>query len=173
MTDENTTPERYRDGTTAEAAGTDGTVAGEEATDQEAVEDPSDQHVPEEDDRLLARVPEWVVTLGSGSLFTATLITFVGTVFLWYSVTQRRFYGFEPYKVVLLAVQFTGVTLFQALGVRWGRRRIRWMWVMLSAIAGALTFVALPFSAIALVCVGLGKYHFTFDTPSSVIRGER
>lgn len=167
MTDENTTPERYRDGTTADEGGTD-----ELATDRDAVEDRSDQHVAEEDDRLLARVPEWVVALGAGSLFTATLVTLVGMVFLWYSVFQRRFYGFEPYKVVLLAVQFTGVTVFQALGVRWGRHRIRWMWVMLSAIAGALTFVALPFSAIAVLCVGVGKYHFTMNTPSSVIRGE-
>ncbi len=164
MTDENTTPDRFRNGTAVDES--------ETATDRDAVEDRSDQHVPEEDDRLLARVPEWVVTLGAGSLFTATLITLVGSIFLWYSVSQRRFYGYEPYKVVLLAVQFTGVTLFQSVGVRWARSRIRWMWVMLAAIAGSLTFVALPFTAVTLLCVGLGKYHFTFDTPTSVIRGE-
>lgn len=160
MTDENTTSDRYRTGTA------------ESETDRDAVEDRSDQHVPEEEDRLLARVPEWVVALGAGSLLTATLITLAGSLFLWYSVSQRRFYGYEPYKIVLASVQFTGVTLFQAVGVHWARNRIRWMWVMLAAIGGSLTFVALPFTAVALVCVGLGKYHFTLETPVSVIRGE-
>lgn len=162
MTDENTTPDRFREGATADEGG----------TDRDAVEDRSDQHVPKEDHRLLARVPEWVVTLGAGSLLTATLITLTGTIFLWYSVSQGRFYGYEPYKIVLAAVQFTGVTVFQAVGVHWARNQIRWMWVMLAATAGSLTFVALPFTALALLCVGLGKYHFTLETPTKVIRGE-
>ncbi|WP_458189023.1 hypothetical protein [Haladaptatus sp. NG-WS-4] len=160
MTDENTTPDRFRDGT-----------AGNE-NDRDVVEDHADQHVPEEDTHLLARVPGWVVALGAGSLMTATLITLVGTVFLWYSVSQGLFYGYEPYEIVLAGVQFTGVTAFQAIGVHWARQRVRWMWVMLAAIAGSLTFVALPFTAVALVCIGLGKYHFTLETPTNVIRGE-
>ena len=183
MSDENAS-DRYRTGAAEsetapdadETAGTEADAAGANEgateTDREAVEDRSDQHVPEQAQKLLARVPEWVVALGAGSLLAATLLTGIGSLFLWYSVTQRQFYGFAPYKVVLLAVQFTGVTAFQALGVRWARARIRWMWVMLAAIGGSLTFVALPFTAVALLCVGLGKYHFTFDTPASVIRGE-
>lgn len=162
MTDENTTPDRFTTGITAD----------EDGTDRSAVENPADQHVPEEDDHLLSWVPEWVVTLGAGSLFTATLLTLAGAVFLWYSVSRGTFYGYEPYKVVLLAVQFTLVTAFQAVGIRWARKRIRWMWVMLAAIAGSLTFVPLPFTALALLCVGLGKHHFTFATPKSVIHGE-
>jgi hypothetical protein len=162
MTDENTTADRYMEGTSGD----------DDETERGAVEDAADQHVPEEDERLLARVPEWVVALGAGSLFTATLLTLAGTVFLWYSVANGRWYGYEPYKVVLLAVQFTAVTGFQALGVRWARKRVRWMWVMLAGVGGSLTFVALPFTAVALVCVWLGKYHFTFDTPAAVIRGE-
>jgi hypothetical protein len=162
MTDENGAPDRFRTGTAAD----------EDPSGQSAVEDPSDQHVPEEDDRLLSWIPEWVVVLGAGSLFTATLITLVGTGFLWYSVFDGRFYGYEPYKVVLLAVQFTAVTAFQAVGVRWARNRIRWMWVMLAAVAGSLTFVPLPFTALTLLCVGLGRHHFTFHTPRSVIRGD-
>lgn len=160
MTDENTTSDRFQDGTT------------KSETDRDAVEDRSDQHVPEEDTHLFARVPGWVVTLGAGSLLTATLITLVGAVFLWYSVSQGRFYGYEPYEIVLAGVQFTAVTIFQALGVHWARQRVRWMWVMLAAIAGSLTFVALPFTVVALTCVGLGKYHFTLETPTNVIRGE-
>ena len=162
MTDDDATPDRFRQGTAADEGG----------TDRDAVEDRSDQHVPEEDDRLLARVPEWVVPLGAGSLLTATLVTLAGTVFLWYSVSQRRFYGYEPYQITLAAVQFTGVTAFQAVGVHWARNRIRWMWVMLAAVAGSLTFIALPFTAVTLLCVGLGRYHFTLETPTKVIRGE-
>ena len=178
MTDENAS-DRYRtgaaeSGTAPDATGPEATEPDENAveTDREEVEDRSDQHVPEDEEKLLARVPEWVVALGAGSLLAATVLTFLGSLFLSYSVTQRQFYGYEPYKVVLLAVQFTGVTAFQALGVRWARARIRWMWVMLAAVGGSLTFVALPFTALALLCVGLGKYHFTFDTPASVIRGD-
>lgn len=163
MADENTTPDRFRNGT---AVGDEG-----ESADREAVEDRADQHVPEEDDRLLARVPEWVVSLGAGSLLTATLITLAGTVFLWSAVADGRWYGYQPYKIVLAGLQFTMVTVFQAVGVYFARKRIKWMWVMLAAVAGSLTFVALPFTAVALVCVGLGKYHFTLDTPVSLIRG--
>jgi hypothetical protein len=158
MSDENAS-DRYRTGA-------------DDETNVDAVEDRSDQHVPEEDTRLLARVPEWVVALGAGALLTATLITFAGSAFLWYSVSQGRFYGYEPYEIVLAGVQFTAVTAFQAVGVHWARQRVRWMWVMLAAIAGSLTFIALPFTAIALACVGLGKYHFTLETPTNVIRGE-
>ncbi|WP_227356457.1 hypothetical protein [Haladaptatus salinisoli] len=157
MSDENAS-DRYR--------------TGADETDVDAVENRADQHVPEEDARLLARVPEWVVALGAGALLTATLITLAGSAFLWYSVSQGRFYGYQPYEIVLAGVQFTAVTAFQAVGVRWARRRIRWMWVMLAAIAGSLTFVALPFTAVALACIGLGKYHFTLDTPANVVRGE-
>lgn len=160
MTDENTTPDRFRDGTTGNE------------TDRDAVEDRSDQHVPEDDDRLLARIPEWVVTLGAGALLTATLITLAGSAFIWYSVSQSQFYGYEPYKIVLAGVQFTAVTVFQAVGIYWARKHVRWLWVMLAAIAGSLTFVALPFAAVAIACIGLGKYHFTLETPVDVIRGE-
>ncbi|WP_435181068.1 hypothetical protein [Halorussus sp. AFM4] len=175
MNDEDAS-DRYRTGA-ADAAAEEGAAAAERAedapeTDREAVEDRSDQHVPEEEEKLLARVPEWVVALGAGSLLAATVLTGIGSLFLWYSVSQGRFYGFAPYQVVMLAVQFTAVTAFQALAVRWARARIRWMWVMLAAIGGSLTFVALPFTSVALLCVGLGKYHFTFDTPMSIVRGD-
>jgi hypothetical protein len=152
MTDENTTPNRFREGT--------------------AEPDRADQHVPEEETHLLARVPSWVVPLGAGSLFTATLITLAGTVFLWYSISQGQYYGYERYQLALAGLQFTGVTAFQALGVHWARQRVRWMWVMLAATAGSLTFIALPFTVVAIACLGLGKYHFTLETPTKVIRGE-
>jgi len=183
MSDENAS-DRYRTGGTAsgdETAAESGTEAPTEsetgdapetAADREEVADRSDQHVPDEDEKWLARVPEWVVALGAGSLLAATVLTLIGSLFLWYNVVQRQFFGYEPYQVVLLAVQFTSVTAFQAVGVRWARARVRWMWVMLAAVGGSLTFVALPFTALALLCVGLGKYHFTMDTPATVIRGD-
>lgn len=122
------------------------------------------------DEPLLARVPEWVVSLGAGALLTSTLLTLGAAVFAGYAITTGRYYGYEPYQLGLATFQFTAVTVFQAVGVYFARRRIRWMWAMLAAIGGALTFIALPFAAVALVCIGIGKYHFALDTPFELRR---
>lgn len=79
----------------------------------------------QEDERLLARVPETTDTLRVGSLLAATILTFLGSLFPWYSLVQGRFYGYAPYQMVLAAVQFTAVTAFKALGVRWTSARVR------------------------------------------------
>lgn len=124
----------------------------------------TDGHTVEEDDRLLARVPEWVVALGAGTLATATLVTGVAAVFMAYSFVTGQWYGFRPYQIGFATLQFTGVTVFQAAGTYFARQRTRWMWVMLAAIAGSLTLIVLPFTVITLCCIGLGKYHFSSYT---------
>lgn len=124
----------------------------------------TDRHAPKEDDQLLARVPEWVVALGAGALATATLLTFVAALFMGYSFATNQWYGYPPYQIGFATLQFTGVTIFQAAGTYYARERTRWMWVMLAAIAGSLTLIVLPFTVVALFCIGLGKYHFSSYT---------
>ena len=123
----------------------------------------TDQHAAE-DDGVLARVPEWVVALGAGSLATATLMTFVAALFMGYSFATGQWYGFQPYQIGFATLQFAAVTVFQAAGIHYARERTRWMWVMLAAIAGSLTLVVLPFTVLALCCIGLGKHHFSSYT---------
>lgn len=114
----------------------------------------------------LARVPEWVVALGAGALLASALVTFGLAVFAGYSLAAGRFYGYQPWQIGLATMQFGAATVFQAAGVYFARKRVRWMLVMLAAILGSLTFVALPFTLVALVCIGLGKYHFAQVTPA-------
>lgn len=121
---------------------------------------------------LLARVPEWVVALGAGALLASTLITLGAAAFTGYSITAGRYYGYQPWQIGLATLQFGAATIFQAAGVYFARRRVRWMIVMLAAILGSLTFIALPFSFVALVCVGIGKYHFAQTTPAALLRGD-
>ncbi|PSP76220.1 hypothetical protein BRC86_01820 [Halobacteriales archaeon QS_3_64_16] len=121
---------------------------------------------------MLAGVPEGVVAFGAGSLATATLLTLAGGIFILYSIVVGQFYGYQPYQLSLAAFQFAVATVAQLLGVYFARQRVRWTWVMLGAALGTLTFVALPFSVLALACLGVGKYHFASHTPRSVIAGE-
>lgn len=121
---------------------------------------------------VLARVPESVVPLGAGSLATATLLTLAGTGFIAYSVFVGEFYGYRPYQIYLAGFQFTVATIAQLSGVYFARQRVRWTLVMIAGALGTLTFVALPFSLLALVCLGLGKHHFSSHTPRSVIAAE-
>lgn len=135
--------------------------AGEADMDQTVVRQP-----------ILARVPEWVVPLGAGALFASTLITFGATIFAAYSLMIGQYYGFEPHQIGLASLQFTLATVLQAAGVYFARKRVRWMIVMLAAILGSLTFLALPFSLVALVCIGVGRYHFAQATPIEWLQSE-
>lgn len=125
-----------------------------------------------QDGSLLARVPEAVVPLGAGSLATAMLLTLAGAGFIAYSIMVGEFHGYQPYQIYLAGFQFTVATVAQLLGVHFARQRVRWTMVMIAGALGTLTFVALPFSLLALVCLGLGKAHFSSHTPRSVIAGE-
>lgn len=120
----------------------------------------------------LARVPDGVNSLGAGALATATLITFVGACFIVYSILNGELYGYRPYQMMLALMQFSVATLVLALGVHFARQRTRWTLVMLAAALGSLTFITIPFTATAFICVGLGKYHFASYTPAEVMRGE-
>ena len=136
-------------------------VIPEESGDMTDQTGSTDQHAVDEDDGLLARIPEWVVALGAGTLATSTLLTCAAALFMGYSVVTSQWYGFQPYQIWFATLQFTAVTIFQAAGTYYARDRTRWMWVMLSAIAGSLTLIVLPFTVVALFCIGLGKYHFS------------
>lgn len=124
------------------------------------------------DEPLLSRVPGWVVPLGAGSLFTATLVTFAGFLFVAYGLATGTYFGFQPYELQLAAFQFVLATAAQAAGVYFALGRVRWTFVMVATVLGALAFITVPFSAIAFVCLGLGKYHFASFTPASLVGGE-
>lgn len=123
------------------------------------------------DEPLLARVPEWVVPLGAGSLAASTLMTTAIAIFIAYSIMTGKHYGFELYELYLAEFQFILATLFQAVGVYFARQRIRWIWVMLASVLGSLAFVTIPFTVVAVVCLGIGKYHFSSYTPATFVKG--
>jgi hypothetical protein len=124
------------------------------------------EHPSEEvDEGLLARVPEEIVPLGAGCLAAATGITLIGALFGWYAILTGRMFGYESFYVWTAAFEFTAVTGVQAVGTFYARRRIKWMWTMLAAIIGMFTFIVIPLSVGALICLGLGKYHFSGHTP--------
>lgn len=124
-----------------------------------------------EDEPLLARVPEWVVHLGAGSLATSTLLTAAGAIFVGYAIATGQHFGFQSFELYVAAFQFVLVTVAQAAGVYFARRQVRWTWVMLAAILGSLAVITLPFTVLALLCTALGKYHFASYTPADRISG--
>jgi hypothetical protein len=74
--------------------------------------------------------------------------------------------------VVLLLVTFGFTTVFQALAVRWARRRIKWTWVMLACAMATVSVVASPVSLPAAALLFVGKRHFTVSTPFWVVSGD-
>lgn len=130
----------------------------------------TDHAIP--DEPLLARVPEWVIPLGAGSLATSALITAAISMFIAYSIVIGHRHGFERYELYLAQLQFILVTIFQIGGVYFARKRIRWIWVMLAAVLGSLAFVTIPFTGVAVICLGISKYHFSSYTPISYAKGD-
>lgn len=127
---------------------------------------------------LLSRVPEWVVVLGSGFLFTATLVSLTGALAVTYLLVTGDFTGLfapvEQYAPRLFLVEFQLIfaTVFQGAGVYFARRRTHWGTVLLSCLVGSLVFVTIPLTLPAFVLIGLGKYHFSLTTPLDSLRGE-
>lgn len=117
------------------------------------------------DEPILAGIPEWVIPLGAGCLLASTLLVLGATAFTAYSLANGRYYGYAGWELGLATFQFSLATVLQAVGVYFARKRVRWMIVMLAAIIGTLTIIAIPFTLVAIVCLGLGKYHFTQATP--------
>lgn len=132
-----------------------------ERTETEAVDEP-----------LLARAPEWPVALGAGSLAAATLVTLAGTLFFVRALVTGQAVDFAPARLGVAALQFGVVSILLGLATRFARQRRRWLFVMLAAAAGLLTIVAAPLSLLALVCIGVGRYHFALDTPAEQLLGE-
>ena len=139
------------------------------------------EHVVEEP--LLAKVPDGLNTLGAGALFTSTLLTALATGIVVYDivtggsiiadlVTANTSIDFQPYQLYLLGFQYLAAFVAQASGVHFALNRVRWTWVMLAAILGSLVMFTLPFTVTTIVCVGLGKYHFSSYTPAEMVRGE-
>ncbi|MFB6124013.1 MAG: hypothetical protein ABEJ78_11220 [Haloferacaceae archaeon] len=138
--------------------------AGDEAEEDVSIE------VPDEEKGFFARVPEGVVALGAGSLATSALITLVFAGIATYSVVTGRWYGYQPYVIVMASVLYSSSAVFQISGVYYAQKRVRWLWVMLAAFAGVPSIVGIPFAAVAIVCLGLGKYHFASYTPSEYFK---
>ncbi|SHG41053.1 hypothetical protein [Halobaculum gomorrense] len=120
---------------------------------------------------VLARVPEWPVTLGAGCLAAAALVTVAGAAFFGYAFLTEAAVGIAPSRLALATVQFGVVSVLLGLGTRFARQRRRWLFVMIAGAAGLLTIVAAPLALVAIVTIGLGRYHFALNTPMEQLVG--
>ncbi|MFC6990058.1 hypothetical protein ACFQJD_17580 [Haloplanus sp. GCM10025708] len=68
--------------------------------------------------------------------------------------------------LVSVTVLYAASSLFQLSGAYFAHERVRWPWATLASFAGVLFFVGIPFAALAVICLGLGKYHFSAAAPS-------
>jgi Na+/proline symporter len=127
---------------------------------------PDEERPPTVEEGILDKVPEWVVSLGAGFLLTATLITTILTGIVTYSLITGDYTGpFRPLRkyssrLILVELQLLFVTLFQAVGTYFARRRSHWGTVLLSCIFGSLVFITIPFTLPAFVLLALGKRQF-------------
>lgn len=156
----------YREGVSSEEA-TGDTEEGAE-NEREPAEEGGD---PEEEGAepgggVLASVPEWVVPLGAGGLLAAALITAGMAAFVAYLLVTGQTLDFPRYQLMLGLFQFSVLTLFQAVGIYLARKRMRWTVTMVAAIMGATALLTIPFSVLAVVCLGLGRHHFRLATPA-------
>ncbi|MFB6113314.1 MAG: hypothetical protein ABEJ58_04330 [Halodesulfurarchaeum sp.] len=130
-------------------------------------------------ERLLEWIPRWVVTLGSGFLFTATLVSLAATAFGLYLLFTRNFTGaFAAYRqfapnLWIVEVHFVLATLFLGAGTYFARNRTRWGLVLLFSLLGSFLVITIPFTFPAFVLLALGKRHFTLNTPASMIEGSQ
>ena len=129
-----------------------------------------DEPEDEPAESFFARVPESVVSLGSGALLTTALLTTVAALFTGYSAATGTHFGFEPYQILLAALQFFFASALQWSGLYFARQRVRWLWVMLAALSGIFSIIGLPFAILAVVCLFLGRYHFASYTPSERLK---
>lgn len=127
---------------------------------------------------VLSKVPEWVVVLGAGFLFTATLVSAAALLAVTYLLLTRDFSGifapieqFSP-RLLIVEIQLLFGTGFLAAGVYFARQRTHWGTVLLSCLVGSLVFITIPFTLPAFVLIAIGKYHFSLSTPLESIRGE-
>lgn len=124
--------------------------------------------------RILDRVPAWVADLGAGCLLASTIITFILAAFSAYALATGWYgsLGLSASRTLLMVVVFGIATVFQGAAVRWARRRVRWMWVMLAAAMGMLSIVGAPFALPGAAFLFVSKRHFAMSTPMGLIGDE-
>lgn len=139
----------------------------------------SDQNQsPKTEQGILDKVPEWVVPLGGGFLLAATLITVVMTIVMTYLILTANFTGpFSPlrrYASRLWAVELKLLlaTGFQSVGTYFAWQRTHWGVVLITCLLGSFVVLTIPFLLPAFILLGLGKRHFSLNTPANLVQKE-
>ncbi|MFB6281692.1 MAG: hypothetical protein ABEH40_06715 [Haloferacaceae archaeon] len=137
-----------------------GAAAAEETTLEDIA---AEEEVPEGTPSIgyLPSLPEPFVSLGAGCLAAATLLSFGTFGFvIWMRVTGNV-RDLMPWEVTLAAILMAVSTVFLAGGTYFARKRVRWTLTMLAALVGSFAILTIPFTVVAVVCIGLGRVHFT------------
>lgn len=108
----------------------------------------------------LPHLPDIFVTLGAGCLATASMLTLVAFGYVIWMIQTGNIRGLFPYQVTLAAVQMGFATLLLAAASYFAVKRTRWTFVMLAALVGSFAVLTVPFTAVAVVTIGLGRIHF-------------
>lgn len=127
--------------------------------------DPAETNGDDEPERrslgILPSVPNTVVTFGAGCLATATLLTLLAFLYVTWMFITGNSRGLADYQVILAIIQMGFATALLGAGTYSALKRIRWTLVMLAAIMGSFAVITIPFTALAVVSIGLGKIHFS------------
>lgn len=136
--------------------------AGVEGGDPDAEVDPDDE-APGEKPGYLPTLPETFVTLGAGCLATAALLTTVAFSYVVWMAVSGNTRGLADYQVILAGLQMAFATVLLVVGTHSALKRVRWTLAMLAAIMGSFAVITIPFTVVAVVCIGLGRYHFSHN----------
>ncbi|MFB6080706.1 MAG: hypothetical protein ABEJ81_06900 [Haloferacaceae archaeon] len=109
----------------------------------------------------LPNLPDVFVTFGAGSLATAVLLSLAGFGFVLWMTFTGNVRDLLPYQMTLAAILMGFATAILAGGSYFATKRIHWTLTMLAALVGSFAVVTIPFTAVAVVCIGLGRVHFT------------
>lgn len=109
----------------------------------------------------LPSLPETFVTLGAGCLATASLLSLVAFGFVLWMRTTGNVRELLPWELTLAAILMGFSTVMLAAGSYFALKRIRWTLTMLAAMVGSFAIVTIPFTAVAVFCIGLSRVHFT------------
>ncbi|MFB6302655.1 MAG: hypothetical protein ABEH78_07325 [Haloferacaceae archaeon] len=139
-------------------------TTGASATEETTLEDiAAEEEVPEGTPSIgyLPSLPEAFVSLGAGCLAAATLLSFGTFLFvIWMRVTGNV-RDLMPWEVTLAAILMAVSTVFLAGGTYFALKRIRWTLTMLAALVGSFAILTIPFTVVAVICIGLTRVHFT------------
>lgn len=109
----------------------------------------------------LPTLPETFVTLGAGCLATATMLTALAFGYVLWMIATGTTRTLAGYQVYLAAGQMAFATALLGVGAYSALKRIRWTLVVVAALLGSFAFITIPFTAVAVVCIGLGREHFS------------